>query len=537
MTWTANRRTVIGVGGAAALTAGCGGSVVGLDVERRILDIGNQAEPLSLDPHKASGQWENRIIGEMFTGLTTEDAEGKPVPGMAERWEVSEDGLKWTFYLRRALWSDGMPCTAYDFEFAFRRILDPGTIAEYAQVTYAIRNAQKAKEGAVGVEEIGVRALDERTLEITLEHPAPYLPGLLKHYTHFPVPKHVVETFGDDWIKPANIQVNGPFKLEKWWSNYVVHLVKNPRFFDARNVAFNELYFYPTSNDDAAVRRVMRRELGWSSNFSGKKQALYEKELPGFVRVAPFMLVQYFSLNNTKPPFNDPRVRKAMSMAIDRSFMAGQIWQAGHQPAWSFVPPGMFGYPQGGRIGFADMDLAQRRAAAKALLEEAGYGPDNPLRFTFEHRNTADNPRIAVVAQSDWRSIAPWVEVKLSGVEGQIHYANLRAKTYEAGDGAWIADYNDAYTYLFLFETRTGPQNYVGYSNPEYDRLMESSVQERDIDVRAAVMRQAEQLVLDESACIPVAFGTSKNLVDPRIRGFVNNLEDIHRTRWMTIGA
>jgi len=183
------------------------------------------------------------------------------------------------------------------------------------------------------------------------------------------------------------------------------------------------------------------------------------------------------------------------------------------------VPPGIFGYPEGGRVSFADMDLAARRAEARRLLEEAGYGPDRPLSFTFEHRNTADNPRIAVVAQSDWRSIAPWVEVRPAGV------------------GGWIPDSNLAYTYLFLFETRTGPQNYCGYSNPEYDRLMESSVQERDLGVRAGLMRQAEQLMLDDSACIPVAFGTSKNLIDPRIRGYRGNLEDIHRTRWMTIGA
>lgn len=537
MQWMTNRRAMLASTGAAALTAGCGGTVVGLDVERRILDIGNGAEPLSLDPHKASGQWENRIIGEMFIGLTTEDVDGQPVPGMAERWDVSEDGLTWTFYLRRAQWSDGRPCTAYDFEYAFRRILSPETIAEYAQVTYAIRNAQKAKEGAVPVDQIGVRAIDERTLEMTLEHPAPYLPGLLKHYTHYPVPKHVVEQHGDDWIKPQNVQVNGPFKLEKWWSNYVVHLVKNPRFFDARNVTFNQLYFYPTSNDDAAVRRVMRGEIAWNTNFSGKKQALYEKELPGFVRVAPYMLLQYFSLNCTKPPFDDVRVRRAISMALDRDFLAKQIWQAGHQPAWGFVPPGMFGYPKGARLSFADMPLAERRAEAKRLLEEAGYGPNKPLKFTFSHRNTGDNPRVAVVAQSDWRSIAPWVQVQLSGVEGQIHYANLRAKAFEAGDGGWVADYNDAYTYLFLLETRTGPQNYPGYSNPEYDRLMEASVQERDLSVRANLMLRAEQIMLDDSPCVPVVFGTSKNLIDPRIQGFKPNLEDIHRTRWMSISA
>ncbi|MDX2234392.1 MAG: peptide ABC transporter substrate-binding protein [Hyphomonadaceae bacterium] len=542
MNWTTNRRGVIGMGGAAALGAGalvsgCGGRVIGLDVERRILDIGNQAEPLSLDPHKASGQWENRIIGEMFIGLTTEDAQGQPIPGMAESWTVSEDGLVWTFQLRQADWSDGMPCTAYDFEFAFRRILSPDTIAEYAQVTYAILNAQNVKEGKAPVTDVGVRALDERTLEMRLEHPAPYLPGLLKHYTHFPIPKHVVERVGDDWIKPANIQVNGPFRLEKWWSNYVVHLVKNPAFFDARNVVFNDLYFYPTNNDDAASRRVMNGELGWSTSFPGKKQAFYEKALPGFVKVAPYMLLQYFSLNTTRPPFNDKRVRRAMTLALDRTFLAEKIWQAGYKPAWSFVPPGMYGYPQGGRLDFADTPLEARRAEARALLEAAGYGPDNPLKFTFSHRNTQDNPQVAVVAQADWRAVAPWVEVTLAGVEGQIHYANMRAKNFDCGDGGWIADYNDAYTYLYLLETRTGPQNYSGYSNPEYDRLMEASTQERDAVVRAGLMRDAEQIMLDDSPVIPVGFGASRNLVDPRIVGFEDNLEDIHRTRWMSLKA
>ncbi len=537
MNWTASRRGVMGMGAAAALVSGCGGRVIGLDVERRIIDIGNGAEPLSLDPHKASGQWENRIIGEMFLGLTTEGADGQPIPGMAESWETSEDGLTWTFHLRDADWSDGMPCTAYDFEYAFQRILSPDTIAEYAQITYAILNAQKVKEGKLPVTDVGVRAIDERTLEMKLEHPAPYLPGLLKHYTHYPIPKHIVEKHGDAWIKPANIQVNGAFKLEKWWSNYVVHLVKNPGFYDARNVAFNEIYFYPTSNDDAAVRRVMSGELGWSTNFSGKKAKYYERELPGFVKIAPYMLLQYFSMNCQRAPFTDVRVRRALCMAIDRTFVTERIWQAGFQPAWSFVPPGIYGYPQGGRLDFAAMSIAARRAEAKRLLQEAGFGPGKPLKFTFSHRNTQDNPQVAVVAQADWHAIAPWVQVTLAGVEGQIHYANMRAKNFDVGDGGWVADYNDAYTYLYLLETRTGPQNYPGYSNPEYDRLMESSTHERDAAVRADIMRRAEQLMLDDCPVIPVGFGTSKNLIDPRIRGFEGNLEDIHRTRWMTISA
>lgn len=532
-----SRRGVLAGIGAAGATAGCSGAVIGLDVARRILDIGNVAEPLSLDPHKASGQWENRIIGEMFIGLTTEDAEGQPIPGMAQRWEVSDDGLIWTFYLRDAKWSDGVDVTAYDFEAAFRRILHPDTIAEYAQVTYAIRNAQQAKEGKAPVETIGARAIDEKTFELALHHPAPYLPGLLKHYTHYPIPKHVVKKHGDAWIKPQNIVVNGPFKLEKWWSNYVVKLVKNPGFFDAAGVYFNELYFYPTVNNDAAARRVQRGELGWSADFSGKKYDHYQAEMPGFPRLAPFMLLQYFSINTKRKPFDDPRVRQALCMAIDRDFLATQIYQARHRPAYSFVPPGIYAYPEGGRLSFADQPIEERLIEARKLLEAAGFGPSNPLRFTFSHRTTADNPRVAVVAQSDWGKIAPWVQVQLQGSETQIHYANMRSKNFDIGDGGWIADYNDAYTYLYLLEEKTGPQNYPQYANPNYDRLMEASVMERDIVKRAGLMRQAEQMMLDDYPVIPIVFGTSRNLIDPRIQGFKDNLEDLHRTRWMSVKA
>jgi oligopeptide transport system substrate-binding protein len=536
MGWISSRRGVLGGAlagaGSATLLSGCGGRVIGLDIPNRILDIGNGAEPKSLDPHKASGTWENRIIGDMFIGLTTEDVRGEPSPGMAERWEVSEDGLTWTFYLRDAVWSDGVKCTAYDFEYAFRRILHPETIAEYAQVTYAIKNAQEAKEGKIPVEQIGVRAIDEKTFEMTLWHPAPYLPGLLKHYTHYPVPKHIVEQHGDAWIKPENVVVNGPYALEKWWSNYVVKLVKNPRYYDAAGVFFKELYFYPSVNDDAAARRVTKGELAWSTNFAGRKEEFYREQLPGFVRVAPYMLLQYFSLNVTKAPFNDARVRRALSLALDRDFLAKQIYKAGHQPAYSFVPPGIYGYPQSAKLDFAEKSMDERRAEAKALLEEAGYGPDKPLNFTFKHRNTGDNPRVAVVAQSDWGAIAPWVKVQLAGSEVQIHYATLRAKDFEVGDGGWVADYNDAYTYLYLLETKTGPNNYPGYSNADYDRLMAASVQERDAVMRADIMRQAEQLMLNENPVIPVVFGTSRNLIDPRIKGYEDNLEDLHRIRY-----
>jgi oligopeptide transport system substrate-binding protein len=523
------------IGAAASLGACSNGTIIGFDKAKRSLDIANTGEPLSLDPQKCSGTWENNIVGNMFMGLVQENENAEPIPGMAERWETSEDGLTWTFYLRPATWSDGERCDAHDFVFAYRRILDPATLAEYASILYIIKNAQAVNQGRLPPVAVGVAALADNILEIQLENPAPYLLQLLKHYTNYPVPKHVIERVGDDWIKPENIVVNGAFKLEKWWSNYIVHLTKNPNYVDAAHVELEHLYFYPSTNNNTAARSVLSGERGWSSDFPSNLVDELRRDLPGFVRVAPYLLMQCFFFNNRRPPFDDVRVRRALSMSFDRDFVANHIYKTGDLAAYSLVPPGIANYEANARYAWSDQPMEARRAEAKRLLEEAGYGPDKPLRFELSHRVTRDNPRVAVVAQSDWRSIAPWIVVELVPTETQIHYANMRAHNFDAGDGGWSADYNDARTYLYLFETRTGPQNYCGYSNPAFDRLMAESDLEPDVAKRAALMSQAEQLVLDDAAACTTTFITSKNLVNPDLTGWQTNLEDIHRARWFGI--
>lgn len=536
--WTSRRRLLAGAGGLTAATslgACANAQIVGFDKARRSLDISNQGEPLSLDPHKASGTWENNIIGNMFIGLTTENARAEPAPGMAERWETSEDGRTWTFFLRRAQWSDGEACDAHDFEFAFRRILNPENLAEYAAILYPIKNAEAVNKGEMSPDNVGVRALDDLTLEMQLEHAAPYLPQLLKHYTAYPVPKHLLERHGDDWVHPDNIATNGPYILRRWWSNYIVHLERNPRFFDDANVALEHLYFYPANDVNAAARKVMSGESGWSTRFPSNQVEELRRVLPGFVRIAPYLNCNYFSFNTTRPPFNDARVRQALAMAYDREFVAARIYRTGELPAYSFVPPGIADYPSSARYPWADQSIEERKREAERLLRAAGYGPNNPLSFEFSHRNTSDNPRVAVVVQNDWRSIAPWVTVELRGVETQVHYANLRAKNFEIGDGGWIADYNDAKNYLYLLETRTGPQNYPGYSNPEYDRLVHESDFEPDAAARATLMARAEQLALNDAPICMSVFLNSTNLVHPDLTGYEDNLEDIHRARWFGI--
>ncbi|MET0182305.1 MAG: peptide ABC transporter substrate-binding protein [Caulobacterales bacterium] len=530
----------IGAGGAAALTSCADSRVIGFDPAKRSLDIANGGEPLSLDPHKASGTWENNIIGNLFVGLTSENERAEPGPGMATHWDTSEDGLTWTFYLREAYWSDGEPVNSHDFVFAFQRILNPLNLCEYAPLLYPILNAEAVNKGD-GVNpspySVGVSALDDRTLEIKLEHPAPYLLQLLKHYTAYPVPKHAILRHGNDWIKPENIVVNGPFKLEKWWSNYIIHIQKNPAFYDSRNVWLEDVYFYPSNDSNAAARSVLSGERGWSTNFPSGRTAELRRTAPSYVRVSPYLVVTYFSFNMQRRPFGDARVRRALTMAIDRDFIATKIYKSGEKPALSFVPPGIANYGTDARYPWAGESMEARRAEARRLLTSAGFGPNNPLRFEFSHRNGGDNPRVAVVVQADWRGIAPWVICELRGVETQIHYANLRAKNYQIGDGGWVADFNDARNYLYLLETRTGAQNYSGFSNPEFDALMHKSDFEPDAAARARLMMRAEQIALDEAALCTTIFGVARNLVDPRLTGWEPNLEDIHRARWLREAA
>jgi oligopeptide transport system substrate-binding protein len=517
--------------GASALTlAACGGQAP--DDGVTVLHRGNNAEPFSLDPHKASGTWENNIVGDMFIGLFTENAAGEPILGMAESYEVSEDGLSWTFTLREASWSDGEPVDAYDFEFALRRILAPETLANYASVLYPIRNARGVNAGDLAAEELGVTAVDARTLRIDLEFPAPYLPQLLTHYTSFPVPQHVVEQYGDAWIQPANIETNGPYKLVQWSSNNFVHVERNPFFFDNENVCIDEVFYYPTELQ-AAERRVRSGELHLTTDFAGQSYDFLRQEIPDYVRVNDYLGVIYFSFNTTQAPFDDPRVRNALGMALDTRFIAEEIMRTGQTPAHSFVPPFTANYPATARISWFDDPIEERRVRARELLEEAGFGPENPLRFEYTHRSTGDNPRVAPVVQSDWESIADWVNVDILQIDTQIHYSNLRAGDYTVGDGGWIGDYNDAYNFLFLAETESVPMNYTRWSNDDFDALVAQANVTVDGAERGRLLAEAEQIMLDELPYVPIVYYVNKALVDPNVTGWEDNITHIHRTRFL----
>lgn len=502
----------------------------------QVLYRGNGAEPAALDPHKVTGQWEMNIVGDMLMGLMTEDAAGNPVAGAAESYTVSEDGLVWTWKLRGdAVWSDGEPVTAHDFVFALRRINDPATAAQYASITHVLKNARAINEGKMPKEELGVRAADDVTLEMTLEHPAPYMPSLVTHPTFFPVPEHVVEAVGEQWTQPGNLVSNGPFILQDWRTNDAVELIKNPLFFDASNVSLDRVVFYSSEDATANVKRFLAGEIDLASTIPAGQIEDLKAQYPEDVRVAPWILTFYVAFNFTRPPFDDLRVRKALSLLVDRTTIADTLLGRGERPAYSLVPDVLDGYGHGPQLAYKGLDLAARQEEAKKLLAEAGFGPDKPLTFKFAHSQNPDVKRVAAALQEMWK--AGGVAASLEAMETKTMYDNLRVQNFDVSWAGWIADFKDAKNYLYLAETRSGEMNYTKYSNPKFDELVIQSDNEKDAAKRGELLQQAEQILLDDHAMAPLYFGVSTALVRSYVTGYIDNPLNVHRSRWIAVAG
>lgn len=523
-------------GAAASLlllgVAACGGGPRGDDVPT--LRRGISASVDTLDPHRSSAAWENIVIGDMFIGLMTDGVDGMPVPGMAESWETDESGTVWTFHLGEHYWSDGQPVTAHDFEFALRRIQLPETASQYASLLWVIHNAQELNAGEVAPEDLGVRAIDDRTLEIRLVAPAPYFLGLLTHYTTFPVPQHIVEAHGDAWIQPRNIVVNGPYKLAFWRTGDQLVSEKNPTGFGAAEACFERVVYFELENETAVENKIAAGEMDVNNFFTGARQSELEARFPGWPRTYPGLITTYWSFNMDRAPFDDVRVRKALSLALDREFMVRNVLAPGFEPAYAFVPPVMANYEvERPTVHWKDMPRAERVERARELLQEAGFGPGNPLRFEFIHRSTGDNPRVAPVAQQNWAEIGNWVQPVIVRQDTKVLYARLRENDFVVADGGWLADYDDPLNFLYLLMSDTGPQNYSNYANPEYDRLIEAAIRELDLTRRAELFAEAEQLMLEEYPITPMWFLVTQDLVDPTLTGWVGNAKNNHRSRFL----
>jgi oligopeptide transport system substrate-binding protein len=498
------------------------------------LERGNGAELLTLDPAKASLINEDHVLGDMFTGLTQWDAQSRPVPGVATAWETSPDGLTWTFHLRHSKWSDGVDLTADDFVFSVRRLMDPTTASEYANILYLIKNGQAVNEGKLPPSALGVEAPDPYTVRFHLEHPAGYFTYLTAHQSMYPTPRHAVETWGDNWAQPEHWVSNGPYKIASWVLGDRAHAVKNPYFYDAASVCVDEINYYPTNDSISAERRIKRGELDLNDDIQSNRIAYLRRpnQIPAYVKTNTWLGVTYVPFNQkSQPAFRDLRVRQALAMAIDRDFITRKLMRGGQTSAYTMVPPGAANYPGGAEPHWAGWSLEKRQAEARRLLAEAGYGPGRPLKFELKQRNTADPMLIYPAIQADWKSIG--VQASLIPEESQIAYADYRARNFNAADAAWIADYNDPMTFLNLLRTSTGQQNYSDYANPAYDALLDKADEETDPAKRGQYLKQAERMAMEDATVAPIYFYVSKNLVSPKVTGWAPNIADWHRTRYL----
>jgi oligopeptide transport system substrate-binding protein len=499
-----------------------------------VLHRGNNSEPDTLDTQKASTIYENNIISDMFEGLMTMDASAHPIYGAAISHTVSADGLVWTFKLRdNVQWSDGVPVTADDFVFSFQRILDPKTAAQYASLVYPIKNAQAVNEGKLPPDRVGVKALDPKTVEITLEHPTPYLLTLLTHQTCQVVPKHTIEKLGDQWVKAGNMVSDGPYMLAEWIPNTHVKLVKNSHFYDADKVQIDTIYYFPINDSSIELKRYRAGEFDMTDDAPAREIPQLKKEFGAELKMHSWESNRYIQINVRKKPFGDVRVRQALALAVDREMIANDIYGAGQTPAYSFVPPGVGGYKGGAELKFKSLSMVARRAQARDLLEQAGFGASHPLHFTYRYNESIDNRRQAIAVQDMWKQIG--VEVELLNSDTRVHYNALRTQDFEVSAAAWTADYDDAEDFLFLMEGNSGQMNYSKYVNPKYDGLLHQAANTLDLDQRSELLRQAEQVMLDDLPIIPVINDAYRRLARPYVKGYEDNLLKWHRARFMRI--
>ncbi len=512
----------------SAWLAACGGA----PDEGVVIHRGNRLEPGTLDPAKSIIMDERTIVSDLFAGLYEPLADGTPRLGLAERVEVSEDGLRWTFHLREAHWSDGVPVTAQDVVFGLQRTLDPATGNQYAAPLFPIAQAAAIYSGEASADSLGATALDDRTVEIALDYPTPYLPSILMYWGQ-PQPQHAIEQYGEAWMRPENLVVSGPYRMTDWRTGNFIRLEANPDFYEADRICADTIYYYPTVDTASAERRVRSGELDLNVEFSAANTDFLRERAPELVQTVPGLSIRAIDFNTASAPFDNRDVRRALSLAVDRRFIANDVLGGDDLPAWRQLPDGIPGRPDGVGLDYADTPMAERLDEARALLAGAGFGPDNPLRFTLYYQPAAGWPRIAPVIQQDWRQIADWVEADVQVRDSQIHYQAMRGGDFQVATTAWVPDFLDPYGVLLQWETRAGEINNTRWNSAEYDALTDAALNTVDPAERAALYARAEQIFLDAHANIPVFFEATRQLVSPRITGWVSNPAAINQSRWL----
>jgi oligopeptide transport system substrate-binding protein len=499
------------------------------------LTLGNGAEPKDLDPQTEVGVPEAHIIWNLFEGLVGKDPKTLAnIPSVAESWKESADGKEYVFKLRKdAKWSNGEPLTAEDFVYAWRRLVSPALASVYAYEGFYLKNGKEINSGKIkDLSQLGVKATDPYTLQVTLESPVPFFLELLFHQSYYPIPKKTVEKFGNRWTRAENMVSNGAFILKSWEINRKVTLVKNPYFWDKAKVALDEVNFLPVQNASTEQNMFLTHQLDITNTIPTEMATRWANDKTGVLYRHPYLSTYAYKVNVTKPPLNNKLVRQALALGFNREKIVKYVLKMGQIPSPAYNPPGIGGYTPHTLLPKGDEGVAK----AKALLAQAGYPNGKGLPPIDILYNTDEgHKKIGEAVQEMWKQNLG-VNVRLYNQEWKVLLDNDRNKNYQLVRFSWTADYNDPNTFLELFQTKGGNNN-TGWSNKNYDALLESAGKERNQTKRFDYFSRAEDILMDELPIIPIYIYVRNYLVSTKVKGWEPNVLDIHQLRYVSLAS
>jgi oligopeptide transport system substrate-binding protein len=509
---------------------------VGVGDREQILHVSNGNEPRSLDPHTAVAIEEDHILQGLFEPLVERDpADLHPIPGVAERWDVSPDGKVYTFHLRRnAKWSNGDPVTAHDFVYSIQRALTPSLGAEFTMYLYPIAGAEEFNLGKLkDFAAVGAKATDDFTLEVTLRSPTPYFLPMLDIATYMPVHRATIEKFGPmgqprtPWTKPETFVGNGAFTLKEWSPNKVIVLVKNTNYWDAANVKLEEIHIYPTELLDAAERNFRAGQLHVTHGLPFSKIDSYRKDSPELLQLVPYLRTQYIGCNVTNGVLANTKVRRALGLAIDREAIVKTITRGGERAATSYTPPDTYGYTARAKQSY-DPDTAKKLLAESGFPNGAGFPELEMVLFTSEA-----NKLVAEAVQQMWKQVLN-VNITLANMEKSVFLDLCNNKRYQLYLGGWTADYPDPNGFLEMWQSAT-PANYTGFSDARFDKSLAAAANELDPGKRYEDLQQAEQVLMDEAPILPIYHHTRVFLMRPSVKGWHKNALDTWAPKFVSL--
>ena len=523
------------------LVAGCGtaddtGALPGAQTRSEIaLHRGNGADPSTLDPAQADETSGVSILADLYEGLLSTDINGNLIPAIAEQWTVSNEGRTYTFQLSEAArWSNGDPVTAGDFVAAFRRMVNPTTASPNGQFYLQLKNAQTIISGEQSAESLGVHAIGTHTLVVELESPTPWLLGMFASRLGYPIHQPSLVTYGDRFARPGTLVGNGAYVLTDWILQDHIALERNPYYRNADTVEIEKIFYHPTEDESSELLRFRAGELHYTHEIPKQQYEWIQENLPGDLRSGPYLGVYYFSFDTTEPPFDDVRVRKALSMVLDRDLIADDVVGTGEIAAYNMVPEYVTNYPAPA-YEWRDWTQQQRLQEAQKLYSAAGYGPDDPLAFTITYNTSANHRQIIIALASLWKQ-SLGVEVSLVNQEWRVLLEQRRDRSnWDMMRMGWIGGWDDAYQFLEVL-LKDSQFNDSGFSNPDFEELLLSSNAILDPEARAAVLADAEALMLQDYPVMPLYFYVTNHLVKDEVEGYAVNILDRDLSHYYGLG-